>query len=107
MTRNGEAEGLKATPSDEQWLRQMAQIGVAPMIAKAHIKHRHDMPELMRNHAYGWVAYHGDRPLEIGSSQAALYHKYLGQGIGLDELVVLGIGPELPDMIQVDEFLDF
>jgi hypothetical protein len=84
----------------------MIQFGVAPMIAKAHIKHRHDMPELMRNHAYGWVAYHGDRPLEIGPSQAALYRKYLDQGLGLDELVVLGIGPELPAKIQVDELLD-
>jgi hypothetical protein len=106
-TRVANAEVLRATPSDEEWLDQMARIGVAPMIAKAHIKHRHDMPQLMRNHAYGWVAYHGDRPLEIGASQAALYHKYLGQGIGLDELVVLGIGPELPDKIQVDEVLDF
>jgi hypothetical protein len=95
---------MPATPSDEEWLDQMIQIGVAPMIAKAHIRHRHNTPELMRNHAYRWVAYHGDRPLEIGDSQAALYHKYLGQGIGLDELVVLGIGPELPAKIQVDEF---
>jgi hypothetical protein len=84
----------------------MTQFGVAPMIAKAHVRHRHDLPELMRQHAYGWVAYHGDRPLEIGPSQAALYHKYLDQGLGLDELVVLGIGPELPVKIQVDELLD-
>ena len=40
-------------------------------------------------------------------SQAALYRKYLDQGIGLDELVVLGIGPELPAKIEVDELLDF
>jgi hypothetical protein len=105
--RSGNADASRATSSDEEWLDQMTQIGVAPMIAKAHIKHRHDMPDLMRDHSYGWVAYQGDKPLEIGASEAALYHKYLGQGIGLDELVVLGIGPELPSEIQVDELLDF
>ena len=44
--------------------------------------------------------------LEIGQSQVALYQKYLHQGMDLNELVVLGIGPELPTMIQVDELLD-
>ena len=106
-TRSCDVETLRETTSDEEWLNQMTQFGVAPMIAKAHIKHRHDMPELMRHHAYGWVAYHGDKPLEIGSSQAALYRKYLDQGMDLNELVVLGIGPELPATIEVDEILDF
>src|SRR5258707_1003669 len=54
--RSGNMEALEATSSDEEWLDQMIQFGVAPMIAKAYIKHRNDMPELMRNHAYGWVA---------------------------------------------------
>src|ERR1700722_7366154 len=58
--RSGNSDASRATSSDEEWLDQMTQIGVAPMIAKAHIKHRHDMPDLMRNHSYGWVAYQGD-----------------------------------------------
>jgi hypothetical protein len=52
--------------SDEEWFAQMIEFGVAPMVARAQIKHRHDLPELMRQHPYHWVAYRGDEPLEIG-----------------------------------------
>jgi hypothetical protein len=66
------------------------------MIQKAMEKHRRDLPELMKRHADQWVVYHGEERLEFGRSKRALYHKYLDRGLKPDELIVLGVEPELP-----------
>jgi hypothetical protein len=84
-----------------------ADVDVLPMIGKAVAQHRHDLPELMKRYAYKWAAYHGEQRLEIGTSKQELYHKYLDRGVSRDELVVLGIGPEIPDEIDGEELLDF
>ncbi|HKI21747.1 MAG TPA: hypothetical protein VKA15_27900 [Isosphaeraceae bacterium] len=78
-------------------------IEVNPKIREAVAKHRIEWEELMKKHPYQWAAYHGDKRLEIGKSKEALYHKYLDRGIRLEELVVLGIGPPIPDVIDDDE----
>ena len=78
------------------------EIGVPPMIQKAIEKHRSDLAELLRGHEYHWAAYCGDTRLEIGKSKRTLYLKYLDRGMSLDELVVLGIGPQIPDEIDGD-----
>ena len=82
----------------------LADIKVPPMIQKALDKHRRDLPELMKRHADQWVAYHGEQRLEFGRSKRALYHKYLDRGLSLDELVVLGVEPELPDELDPSEW---
>jgi hypothetical protein len=74
----------------------LADMKVPPMIQKAMEKHRHDLPELMKRHADQWVAYHGEERLEFGRSKRALYHKYLDRGLKPEELIVLGVEPELP-----------
>jgi hypothetical protein len=81
-------------------------IDVPPMIRKAIESHRRDLSELMKRHAYQWAAYRGEERLEIGKSKRDLYHKYLDRRLSLDELVVLGIGPEIPDVIGGEELLD-
>jgi hypothetical protein len=81
-------------------------IDVPPMIRKAIESHRRDLSELMKRHAYQWAAYRGEERLEIGKSKRDLYHKYLDRRLSLDELAVLGIGPEIPDVIGGEELLD-
>ena len=56
----------------------------------------------MERHAYQWAAYRGEERLEFGRSKRVLYYKYLDRGLSLDELVVLGIEPELPDELELD-----
>jgi hypothetical protein len=85
----------------------LADIEVAPMIRKAVEKHRREWPELMKRYAYQWAAYRGDERLEIGKSKRKLYHKYLDRGLSRDELVVLGIGPDIPDELDGEELYDF
>lgn len=80
----------------------LADLKVPPMIQKALDKHRRDLPELMKTHAYQWVAYHGEQRLEFGRSKRKLYHKYLARGLSIDELVVFGVEPELPDEVELD-----
>jgi len=80
----------------------LADMKVPPMIQKAIERHRRDLPELMKRHADQWVAYRGEERLEFGRSQWALYHKYLDRGLSPDELIVLGVEPELPDEVELD-----
>jgi hypothetical protein len=95
---NVEAES-EVTPAQSE----CAEVDVLPMIQQAVERHRADLPELMKQHAYRWAAYRGAERLEIGKSKRKLYHKYLDRGLSLDELVVLGIGPEIPDVIDAQE----
>jgi hypothetical protein len=78
-------------------------IEVNPKIREAVEKHRIEWEELMKKHPYQWAAYHGAQRLEIGKSKYALYRKYLDRGVKHEELVVLGIGPPIPDVIDEDE----
>jgi hypothetical protein len=89
---------------DEPELEQsyLADIRIPPMIQKALDRHRRDLPELMKRHADQWVAYRGEERLEFGRSKRKLYHKYLDRGLSLDELVVLGVEPEMPDEVELD-----
>jgi hypothetical protein len=88
--------------SDKDWWAQMVGCGVSPLIAKAQIRHRRDLNELLRDHGGAWVAYRGDERLEIGSSKTRLYRKYFDQGMGRDELLVLCVEADL-----FDDELDF
>lgn len=85
---------------------ESTEIAVPPKVLKAIEKHQGDLAELMKRYAYQWAAYRGDERLEIGRSKRRLYHKYLDRGLSLDELVVLGIGPQIPDEIDGDEWSD-
>jgi hypothetical protein len=80
----------------------LADMKVSPMIQKAIERHRRDLPELMKRHADQWAAYRGEERLEFGRSQRVLYRKYLDRGLNLDELIVLGVEPELPDEVELD-----
>ena len=90
--------------TEEEYLEAslLADMKVPPMIQKAIERHRRDLPELMKRHADQWAAYHGEVRLEFGRSQRALYHKYLDRGLKPDELIVLGVEPELPDEVELD-----
>ena len=78
-------------------------IEVNPKIREAVARHRVEWEELMKKYPYQWAAYHGNVRLEIGKSKHALYRKYLDRGVKRQELVVLGIGPPIPDVIDDDE----
>jgi len=88
--------------SDKDWYAKLVGCGVSSLVAKAQIRHRRDLPELLHDHHGAWVAYKGDERLEIGSSKTSLYRKYLDQGLGRDELLVLCVEPDL-----FDDELDF
>src|SRR6478672_8351103 len=96
-----EAQGI---PSPGQ--SALLDVEVPPMIRQAIERHRRDLPELMKRHAYQWAAYRGEERLEIGASKRKLYHKYLDRKLSPDELVVLGIGPEIPDDLDGEELLN-
>jgi hypothetical protein len=81
-----------------------ADVPIAPMIKLALEKHRRDLPELLKTHRDQWVAYHGEKRLEFGRSKRKLYRKYRDRGLRRNELIVLGVEPELPDELDPSEW---
>jgi hypothetical protein len=79
------------------WCDQLIEAGVAPLKARAQIRHRCDLAELLPEHRGAWVAYEGGDRLEMGSSKAYLYRKYLDLGLRRDESLVLCVEPDLFD----------
>ena len=82
---------------DIAWCEHLIEAGVSPQIARAQVRHRRDLAELLPEHHGAWVAYKGDERLEIGTSKTNLYRKYLDQGLRRDELLVLCVEPDLFD----------
>jgi hypothetical protein len=87
-------------PLDEQFYNLLLETGIAPLRAKAQVHHRRILPALLQDHPREWAAYHGDRLLGIGKSRASLYRACLSRGLGVDEVLVLGIAPEGPAEID-------
>jgi hypothetical protein len=96
----GDSESKTGAIPEVPWIDP---IEVNPKIREAVAKHRNEWEELMKKYPYQWAAYHGDKRLEIGKSKYALCRKYLDRGFKHGELVVLGIGPPIPDVIDDDE----
>jgi hypothetical protein len=96
-----EEDQVAAKPMEQSLL---ADRKVAPMIQKAIERHRRDLPELMKRHADQWVAYRGEERWEFGRSKRALYHKYLDRGLNPDDVIVLGVEPELPVELDPSEW---
>lgn len=94
--------GASGTPRAEA--SGATDIEIPPMVQKAIERHRLDLDELMKHYEYQWAAYRGQERLEIGKSKRSLYRKYLDCGLTLDELVVLGIGPQVPDVLDGEEW---
>jgi hypothetical protein len=53
-----------------------------------------DLPELLQRHEGQWVAYRGAQRLGLADSSAALYQKYLEQGLDPQDLFIELIHPE-------------
>jgi hypothetical protein len=89
-------------PPEEPMRSTLADIPTHPMIQQALDRHRRDLPELLKTHRYQWVAYHGEQRLEFGRSKHKLYRKYLDRGLPREELLVLGVEPEMFDDDELD-----
>jgi hypothetical protein len=79
---------------------------VPPLIQRGQEVFHRDLPQLLEKHGGKWVAYSGDRQLGVGRSKRELYQRCLRQGLSPDEFVVRGIGPEMPDELDWEEFRD-
>jgi len=100
-----EAEAFPSTHiplSNDAWLGEMAQQGVSPVIAKAYVAFRQDLPLLLERHEGQWAAYRGAERLGIGPSKTLLYRQFTSQGIDSGDLLVDLIRPEMFDDIGVE-----
>jgi hypothetical protein len=58
-----------------------------------------DLPKLLKEHADRWVAYAGDKRISIADSQTELIQRGLAQGLTPQEFLVLGIEPEIEEVV--------
>jgi len=58
-----------------------------------------DLPKLLKEHADRWVAYAGVKRIGIADSQTELIQRCLAQGLTPQEFLVLGIEPEIEEVV--------
>jgi hypothetical protein len=97
-------EGPLPQRPDEAWLGQMTARGVPPLIARAQIQFRRDLPELIDSHAGDWVAYSGEERIGVGPSEKELVLRCVRQGLRDDQFVVRAIAPEAEEIIDPAEW---
>src|SRR4051795_5191188 len=103
--RNGTSpEGHSSQRSDEAWLTQMTAKGVPPLIARAQVQFRRDLPELIGSHAGDWVAYSGEERIGVGSDEKELVLRCVGRGLRDDQFVVRAIAPGVEEVLDPAEW---
>jgi len=91
------SETVEPTPkslSDEDWYAELIEGGVPPLIARAQVRHRRDLPELLKEHPGKWVAYFGEERIALGENKRELIEKCLERGLRDDEFLVRAIALE-------------
>jgi hypothetical protein len=94
------SEPIEEPLSDDDWFRELVAIGVAPLIAQAQVRHRRDLPELLKEHPGEWVAYLGAERLAIGKSERELTEKCIHRGLKDDEFLVRAIAKHSDPVID-------
>jgi hypothetical protein len=59
-----------------------------------------DLPQLLQERPWQWVAYHGERQLGFGRTQTELWQECLRQGLHPDEFMIRSIEPEDPEVVD-------
>ena len=78
---------------------------IPPMIAQSQAAYRRDLPQLLKERPWQWVAYHGDERIGFADSDVTLCQQCLARGLDWDQFVVRSIEPEeLPH--ATDAFMD-
>jgi hypothetical protein len=95
---------MSSTVAESGLYDSMPRLGIPAGIAASRQAFRDELPQLLREHAGQWVAYHRKQCLGFSTSQRALYKECLDRGFSLDEVLVCSIEPDEP--IVVDNLPD-
>ena len=68
---------------------------VQPIIAQAQEAFRASLPQILKERAGQWVAFHGTRLIGYGRTKTELYQACLRQGYLRGQFLVRGIEPEI------------
>ncbi len=93
--------------SDDYYYSELVRDGVPPLIAEAQVRHRRDLPELLKEHAGTRVAYRGSERLAIGSSERELTLMCMQRGLKDDEFLVRAVVPESEAVIDETMWITF
>lgn len=85
--------------SDSEWYAALVQSGVPPLIAKARIQFRRDLPMLRDQHPGKRVAYSGDERIGVAETKRELVIECLRRGLKVGDFLVQAV-------IRDDEVVD-
>jgi hypothetical protein len=100
---NHRSETFEATQqplSDEDWYRELTEGGVSALLAQAQVRHRRDLPELLKDHPGKWAAYFGEERIALGDTKRQLIEKCVERGLKDDEFLVLAIAKQSDPLID-------
>jgi hypothetical protein len=72
-----------------------------PLILQARAAWRRDLPTLLKTHPGKWVAYHGNKQIDIASRKTELFQQCLRAGLERGQFVVLRIEHEAEPQVNV------
>jgi hypothetical protein len=99
-SRSNNVQPTEASLSDEAWYDVLVENGVSPLIAKARVRHRRDLPALLVEHPGKLVAYSGDERIAIGGTATELVETCMQRGLNDDEFLLEAILPEDDSVID-------
>jgi hypothetical protein len=97
------SESLQSTReplSDKAWYDALVENDVSPLIAQARVRHRRDLPALLKEHPGKLVAYSGAERIAIGGTKRELIEKCMQRGLKNDEFLLEAIVPEDDSVID-------
>lgn len=95
----------RAPLSDQAWYDDLIEHGVPPLIAKARVRLRRDLPALLSEHPGQLVAYCGEERIAIGPTATELVEKCMKRGLKDDEFLLEAIVPEDDSVIDASMWM--
>src|SRR5262249_3774918 len=77
---------------------------ISPILERARIAFRRDLPQLLKERDRQWVAYHGDECLGFNDSSTPLYQECGRRGYPAEEVLLECIYPEVEEL-DLQQFL--
>jgi hypothetical protein len=102
MTQNTSADQIESVATSAPSPTIDAKKRCAVLGKQALLAFWRDLPQLIQERPWQWVAYHGDRQLGFADTRVELWQECLRQGLQEGEFIVRSIEPEDQDLVLDD-----
>jgi hypothetical protein len=97
--------GVPAAPADES-ATDWSKVRIPPLIARANLQFKRDLPRLLQERPGQYVAYSGEQCLGFDRKYRRLLDACFRRGLTNFEFTVRRIEPWDPDEVDPEEYID-